>query len=473
MQIFITISATFFMTVFLLPATVLAQVSQQQSSYFKLTDSDSLPDLNQLKFDLNSYQYVVSEGDNAKQENAVTLGYEYSNTTVSSRSKIDLAVHVQSGLSQQLDITAPEIYYKYKNTIHSFGFGRQYTRPSGADETFNLGLIHPYFTQDYLQYTHQGLMGFEYEFIQDQYSLLMGYYPIYLPNQEPLVKIEQGKALPQNRWSRRPPAQFIFNNQTKDINYSVNSYEMQKIVNNPSFRLASTYKFETKNLSQIQLGYKYGPLPQLVIDRETYADLDATGNVNFLPAVNYSNTFHFDYTVGLNQWVLQLSALYDRPEQQNAKQGRSLQQLSSMDVQSLKVAYQIRSPDELSQSIYVAYALVNGGSIKDLNFDGSENIFTFTKYRQQYFKPFKVGAELSYYAFLTRPQTSQIEWIYDQVQKGSVLSFQQRFEIIKALNLKLGMDILGVETGVQQNDDHFINKYKSNDRFYSGLNYAY
>ena len=473
MQIFITLLAAFFATISLWPATVLAQVSQQQSSYFKLTESDFRSDLNQLKFDLNSYQYVVSEGDSAKQESTVSLAYKYSHLTVSSRSKIDFAVHAQSGLSQQLDVTAPEVYYKYKNTIHSFGFGRQYTKPSGADATFNLGLIHPYFTQDYLQYTPQGLTGFEYEVAQDQYSFLMGYYPIYLPNQEPLVKIEQGKALPQNRWSRRPPAQFVFNNQTKDINYSVNSYDMQKIVNNPSFRLASSYKFATTNPSQVQLGYKYGPLPQLVIDRQTYADLDATGNVNFLPAVNYSNTFQFDYTLGLNQWGVQLSALYDRPEQLNANQGRSLQKLSPMDVQSIKVAYQLRSQDELSQSVYVAYALINGGSITDLNNDGSENIFTFTKYRQQYFKPFKVGVELSYYAFFTRPQTSQFEWIYDQVQKGSVLSFQQRFEIIKALNLKLGMDVLGVETGVQQNDDHFINKYKSNDRFYSGLNYAY
>ena len=459
--------------VFLLPLAAWPTSNNQQSSYFKLTESDSLPDLNQLTFDIDSYQYVVSGGGNAKQESTVELAYQYKNTTLSSSSKIDFAVHAQSGLSQQLGVRTSEIYYKHKNSTHSFGFGRQYTRPSGADETFNLGLIHPYFTQDYLQYTPQGLVGFEYEFAQDQYSFLTGYYPIYIPNQEPLVKIEQGKALPQNRWSRRPPAQFVFNNQTKDINYSVNSYDMQKIVNNPTFRLASSYQFATTNPSQIQLGYKYGPLPQLVIDRETYADLDATGNVNFLPAVNYSNTFQFDYTLGINQWAVQLSALYDRPEQQNAKPGRSLQQLSPMDVQSVKVAYQLRSPDELNQSVYVAYALVNGGSVKDLNYDGSENIFTFTKYRQQYFKPFKVGAELSYYAFLARPQTSQIEWIYDQIQKGSVLSFQQRFEIIKALNLKLGMDILGVETGVQQNDDHFINKYKSNDRFYSGLNYAY
>lgn len=473
MQVFIFILAAFVLSISLHPVSVLADVSDQQSSYFKLTERNSLPDLNQLKFNLNSYQYVVSEGDSAKQENAIELGYDYLQNTVSSRSKVNVSLHAQSGLSQQLDVVAPEIYYKYKSTIHTLGFGRQYTQPSGVDETFNLGLIHPYFTQDYLQYTHQGLMGFEYEVAQDQYSFLAGYYPMYLPNQEPLVKIEQGKALPQNRWSRRPPAQFVFNNQTKDINYSVNSYDMQDIVNNPSFRLASSYKFKTQNPSQIQLGYKYGPLPQIVIDRQTYADLDATGNVNFLPAVNYSNTFHVDYTLGVKQWALQLSALYDRPEQLNANPGRSLQQLSAMDVQSLKLAYQIRSPSELNQSVYVAYALVNGGGIKDLNFDGSENIFTFTKYRQQYFKPFKVGAELSYYAFLRRPQTSQIEWIYDQVQQGSVLSFEQKFEIIKALNIKLGMDVLGVETGVQQNDDHFINKYKSNDRFYSGLNYVY
>ena len=470
MQIFIAR----LLVILMLPLAVWSSLDNQQSLYFSLLETESVKSLNQLKFDINSYQYVVSNSEIAKQENTVKLAYTYNTMTVSSRTKIDVALYAQSGLSSQLDLSIPEVYYKFKSANHNYGFGRQYTKPSAADKTFNLGLVHPYFTQDYLQYTHQGLAGFEYEFTNSRYSFLMGYYPLYLPNQEPLVKIEDGDAIPQNRWSKKPPEKFIFNNQTKDINYTLNSYDTKKILNNPSFRLAGGIKFGVAQTSQIQWGYKYGPLPQITIDRQTYADLDATGNVNFTPAVNYANTVHLDYTLGLNErWQLQLSSLYDKPEQQKPNVGRSLQKLSPMDVQAIKLAYQIRSNADLNQSVYVAYGLVNGGEIKDLNFDGSENIFTFTKFRQQYFKPLKIGAELSYYAFLARSQTSQIEWLYDQVQKGSVLSFQQKFEIIKAMNLKLGMDVLGVESGVLQNDDHFINKYKSNDRFYSGLSYVY
>ena len=109
----------------------------------------------------------------------------------------------------------------------------------------------------------------------------------------------------------------------------------------------------------------------------------------------------------------------------------------------------------------------------DINSDGTENIFTFTKQRLQYKRPVQVYLN-SDLLHLTKGRTlrTKIHWLYDRDQKGSILTSELNMQAYLSLNAKLGIEVLGTQEERVDNFG-FLQQFQSNDRIYGGLEYVF
>jgi len=433
-------------------------------------------------FYLETYNYN-SAFDSARslgnpyQENHFGLNVAYKNSDFK---KLTFKSIFQTDLNkaQNSVFAVPELSQTYvlskQDQNHDILYvGRVTHFTNDIDQRLHLGLVHPYFSQDHLNYETLGLTGIEYEKSIEQKRIYFGFYPVFLPNQDPGVSVENGRIVAQNRWANQAPKYFVFNDRTKEINYEIKNYKIADIVFNPAYRFGVDIPV-SKAVERVALGYKRAPLNNIVLTRETYADLDIQGQVKLAPVVNYSNQIYSDVQWGLPKGRLIYSFVYDKPDSLTAPKDQSIQSMSALNVNSLtfELPYQNQS---FEQSVYVTYAMITGGQISDVNNDGSQNIVTVSKNRQQYFNPIKIGAKNKFYYRLKNPIQTQIAYLLDEVQKGSLLSADAQYALNDAAQIKLGFDILGSDfrASDDQASQYFLVKSQGFDRLFAGFSYVY
>ena len=402
------------------------------------------------------------------------LKYDSQDSTQSKKMHIIFGGYLKNNSTY---IAAPEIYFQPHHqmspaTAAKVTYGRRIFNDSMIDQEFNLGLINPFLTQDRLHYIDQGLMGLHVEMEQKFWSLRLAYLPLYLPNQGPSVKEEDGKIVTANRWALRPPTQFAFNNQNKAIVYSITDYKVQDILFKDGVSL-STRLGPEKDFPYIVLSYSRKPINEIVLARETYANLNIVGQVFLSPVVLYTKNFTADlrYENQNTQWFI--SYIQDYPENQTAPTYYSIQNLQGIEGIAAGAHFDMQELLNWPLQWGLVAAKITGGEIQDINDDGSQNLFTFTKSRILFRQP--VIASLNAALNRSGSFSSQIKWLYDLEQKGSILSTLIAFHPVKTFNVMLGIDILGTEADANsaQNGGDFLQQYQANDRVYGGMQYVF
>jgi hypothetical protein len=379
----------------------------------------------------------------------------------------------------------PELYYQYKisevssdlkkqtsyQPQQSYALGRKIVTSSQLDQVFNLGLMNPELTQDFITYQQQGLTGFHQDIDAKMWGIQLGILPVYLPNQGPSVKELNGKIESSNRWVKKPPTQFAFNDSNKEIIYSVQYDEVSKLILTPGV-LAQIRFGEMNNKLHSIVSFSKKPMNEPVLERETFADLDIVGKVNLVPNVIYDDLFTVDLRYQDRNFKSAVSYISDRPENKTARSFYSIQNLQPITGYSFFAEYEL--PHFKARSVTLGFAIADffGGEIRDINADGSENIFTFTKQRMQYQKPLQLYVRSDLFSVSGMSSRGDLKWLYDREQKGSLLSAQIHIPAMRTLEAHLGFDILGTEQ--QQKEDYgFLQQFQANDRVYGGLEYVF
>lgn len=373
---------------------------------------------------------------------------------------------------------APEAYYQYTNTdsfagefSQSFSVGRKVLETSQIDRTFNLGLTNSFFTQDFIKFQDQGLVGFHQQTDARSWGFNLSLLPIYLPNQGPAIKESNGKILGSNRWVKKPPSQFAFNDSNKEIVYTVNYDQLSKLVLTPGAH-AQVRIGELDNTIHLVSSYSKRPMNEPVLERETFADLNVIGKVNLIPNAIYNELLTTDLRYQTDNFKSAISYVSDRPENKVAREFYSIQVLSPITGYSLFLEYTAHIFQNREFLIGAAIAEFKGGEVIDINSDGTENIFTFTKQRLQYKKPIQILVQSDLFEVSGRTLRSRLKWLYDREQKGTVLTSEINFQAMVSLSARVGLDIIGTEE--QKTEDiGFIQQFQANDRVYGGLEYVF
>lgn len=453
-------------------SSLTAASTKQNTSFEKISNPENQKKIN-LDVSLLGIQYLsVSPADTAFQQKAqVELGYH---NTIQS---FDLAVSALAGsfsLPRSSYVALPEAYIGVSSENHKnyFALGRKIQNFSFMDRQLNLGLYDPYFSNDFIEYKEQGLVGVHTGLQTSIFGLTAGYYPYYLPNQGPQVYAESGEIRTSNRWAQKPPDQLQFGSQNRAIVYAIRDYDLKDIVSNSGYAL-STFLGHSDDRPWIKASYSRKPISEIPLSRDTYGTaVNFSGQVKLSPVVTYSQTKSLDLNLDNSLFKTTFSYLEDQPENTVAVDKETLQILEPLKIYG--AWFSVDLSNWLGRAVIseVSYSEIYGGKISDLLADGRPSLFTFSTQRTLFKKPLSFKVQTKLFSILNRPLVTSVKWTYDEFYKGSLLSGLVKYQALTKMNLNMGFDLLGVEDETA-NGDHFLKSNQANSRVYGGLDYAF
>jgi len=349
--------------------------------------------------------------------------------------------------------------------------GRKIENFSFLDRQQNLGLFNPYFSNDMIHYKEQGLIGLHANSRVSVFGIYGGFFPYYIPNQGPQVYEEDGEIRSSNRWAQRPPTQFRFGTQNREIIYAIRDYEIDEIVKNAGSAI-SIFIGKAATRPWVKASYTRKPVNQIPLSRETFGTAsNFVGQVKLSPVVTYNQVQSVDFNMDSGRFKTTWSYLEDRVENQTALEDETLQFLAPLKMYGLWIATDLSDFFDRRFVTEISYAQLHDGEIKDLLADGRPSLFTFSSQRSLFKNPFRIKFESELFFVNDRPLSSAFAWTFDQLYQGTLFSGSLRYEAVAQMNINFGFDLLGVEE--EQAETHFLQEQQANDRVYGGLEYVF
>lgn len=426
-----------------------------------------------LDFSLLGIQYLSAAGSEKAFQQKAELAVLYKK----SFSQYDFGFDAFAGTyssARSTYFSVAEAYagYRSENEKTFIYAGRKVEHLSSIDENLNIGLFNPYYSDDYVQFRTLGLVGLHAQTQVSIFGFYASYLPLYLPNQGPQVYADNGEIKSPSRWAQKPPAEFQFGSQNKEIVYTIKDYSTNDIIKNGGYALSTFI-----GLSDIRPWLRFSlarkPVNEIPLSRDTYGTaMNFTGQVKLLPTVTYSQTQSVDVNADIGVFKTTFSYLGDHPENKTAAEGETLQYLEPLNIYGVSIGTDLSQWFGHNLETFASYSEINGGEIKDLMADGRPSLFTFSSQRTLFKKPLSLGVQSDLFSIRATPVITSLKWTYDRFYKGSLLTGHIRYEALKNMNVKVGFDVLGAENDTPSND-HFLKLNEANDRFYGGLDYVF
>lgn len=358
-------------------------------------------------------------------------------------------------------LALPEAYYESQVSFVDYSLGRKRSVTNKLDDIFHLGILNPYFSMDYINYVPEGQVGLHTNIGNETLKLGVNYYPIFIPNQSPMIKEKDGRLISPTPWGPRPPESFVYNGEASPIRYAIDDYNLGDIVQHDGYGLSLSTGSDWQNW-QIRVSYSDSPINEIVLSRLVITDMNLNSDVTIYPVVRTSEKIASDISWQQNNVTYSLSYLADRPRNTTEAE-RSVQGLEPL------TAYGGGIQVEFSPTFNagVNYAQFNGGEIIDRREDGSASPFTIYNSRLLYFEPLAFNASYQASRFLFHAN-----WIYDRVQSGSLFSFKTQYSPWRRMRFGLGFDVLGVSKE-QPSKKYFLSEHAADDRLTGEMQYAF
>jgi hypothetical protein len=422
----------------------------------------------------------INDGTTADSNTSFEAQYQLHVTEAASSKKVHFIFGLYPEESSSY-IAVPELYYSKVISLKSyksdaeFTMGRRQTVKNKLDDIFNLGVVNPYFSQDLINYTAQGLTGLHSKAGNEYFTLGANFYPIFIPNQGPANIEKNGKLVGVNRWAQSTPQTFIYNNKENNIDYSIADYNLYDLMSHSGYSLTLQTGDLAKTNTEFNITYSDTPINDIVISRTIIADLNLNGSVEIFPVIRYSKKVSSDFKFKKHNTTFFASYLMDKPENKLEGDDHAVQVMEP--IYGYGAGIQVDMTDFIQRgfNMGLAYGKFYGGEIKDINSDGEENTFSLSNNRLLFQNPIKVFAELEGFQMLSRPVYFNANWIYDNQQNGSLLSLSARHEPLQNLNVSLGVDLVGVvdDTETEESKKTFLSKHSADDRITGAIQYAF
>lgn len=376
---------------------------------------------------------------------------------------------------QSVYYAVPEAYIGYGDKYASVTAGRKIENLSFADSFYNMGLMQPYFSNDTIYFKPEGLVSLAGHAYNGSLGLNVGFNPAFIPNQGPQATARDGQIVSSNRWAQTAPEKFRFADQNREIFYAIKDYSLTDIAAHTGFYV-NAYVGAQQERPVLSATYANKPVNELALSRETFADISTfQGNVLLNPVVLNHQVYSVDLNMDSGPLKTTLSYLADEPQNQNAPDSETIQTLSPITMSSFYAGYNLSNLVNRSLEVYAAYALINGGQIKDIDSNGQASSFSFSSARSRFKNPVRVGMKGDMFYIGGRAVKGDANFTYDQEYRGSLLSAQIQYSPNDQLRLSIGADLIGVENESTSSttQTNYLDQNKANDRITAGVGYAF
>jgi hypothetical protein len=328
-------------------------------------------------------------------------------------------------------------------------------------------------TFDALRPVDQGLTGVFYKQKIGDFEILGMATPVFIPTMGPAVQEKNGDLVYDSRWNRSPSSSFILLDQTTRIVYSIDSYDIKKLVMNPGagtrIRMGGDHEG-----TWMSANYGYLPINSLTLQYSKNYDINAdAGDVTVGPNVSYHQVFGGDVGYKLAEGNFSVSYLQDIPDPKRPTDDWVLQNPHGLEALGLHADHNVNIPWFVNPvKVTLGYLKVWGGDFTDYDSSGAPQGAIFTN-RLNFNNSVALKLDFASTAW-SKKLLSSFRYQRDFDQAGSWLHAEVNYFPSSAWGLQLAGDILGVDNDSPTNTDSgFLNQYRANDRIYGGVNYVF
>lgn len=426
-----------------------------------------------LELDIKAISYTESSNvdSNFQQQAQVGLNFKKQGTFFS---ETNLVIGTFSE-PQSFYYTLSQGYIGFGSIDSNIAIGRKKENLSLADSFFHLGLIQSNFTNDNINFIEGGLTGISARYSSNGIGVLANFMPIFIPNQGPQIKAEDGRIVSSNRWASSPPSKFKFGEEYKDINYAIRDYNIADIISNSGYMLHAYIGQHKTNRPILAATYAKKPVNEVALSRDTYSDIsNFEGYVFLTPVVLKHQVQAADLNLDYENINSTISYLADEPDNKDAAGLEVLQNLSPLKIVSIYASLDLSEIINKKFKVYIAAADISGGEIRDLNSEKKESIFSVSNSRTLFKKPVCLGLKGEMFFIYNEALESDVSLTYDQELKGSLLSMQFKYSPFKNMGINISTDLIGVENELPADvQGNFLDQNKANDRFSAGIDYVF
>lgn len=369
-----------------------------------------------------------------------------------------------------------EAYYKWVGPQQSqIYFGRKLMPWSQADRLWRRGLFESRFLDQPLDDRVAGLTGlFWVTRPSSEHQWMFFASGLHVPEFGARAKVVNGKITSSNPWFRPPPSTVILNNQELDMQYRIQSPDIESVIFQPS--LALSYQHASASGVTWQMSSAYKPAHQLLLEVPFLLNLSDSGEeigveADVVPQVQFhqvsSVSVSYDWTPAVVVWG---EWTYDRPIQEDFN-SRSITQ-SRADASIWTGTLEFR-PAQLTNGwpvrSWISYSRLLGGEGEDKGEFASET--SIFERRHQFQDAVQVGFQSQVQNFKSGPLQIVTKALYDHGQRGGILSAELTQSLRNGWRWALSADAIGKIQDEAPVQDGFTGLFRSNDRV--GLEVGY
>lgn len=369
------------------------------------------------------------------------------------------------------------------NTRVDIGRKREYW--AEFDNDWYLGLWEPRANWDPLRPFDQGLAGLFIHSEVENFELLFLVSPLFVPTVGPEIAEKNGSLISQSRWYRTPVSSGLVLDRETQLYYSLELPEIAQLAQQLTLATRLSYglgkdgfwysaAIARKPVNHLTIKYDYN---LAVTSSFSQAEVRVSPNVSF----HDLSTLEFGWQSDQDRVVVSLfadSVTSPTPINQLNNQGNPLtdwlqQSPSNASGGSIKLQTRRNIPGFLMPvDLSLSYLDVQVDPSVDRD---SNNQVRGSLFPDRFNWSRAIQAQLQTETLLFRkPLVTKVRWMRELRQRGTLLSIQNSLSLNKKLALQLNADVLGVDDSSTENSDPgFFNQFRTNDRIYGGLSYAF
>lgn len=411
--------------------------------------------------------------DSASDLNNVQLHGRFKLLSQKEFSKVylDLGAGGLAGKKVENYVIVPQAYITFQpNERFEWSLGRMVKNYSQLDTYWMMGDVLPLFRWDAARPELQGLAGAfgTFKITRHTHLDLFGSF-LFLPTQGPSFSIVDGKLSSGNPWFSRPVDILALSGTPFDLNYTVNTPDISKIVFRPAVG-ASVFLESDDESVWLRAGYFLKQRNELVtpFNGSVLLPPTNTGDIKVQPQVADHKIAALDIGYKGNRWGFTVSSLFENDVDFDVET-QIYPHYSDQYKVGLNTFYQITSFHSVEMGALKTYN--NEVSVQGLAGAGQLDIFSF---RNQYDNA--VDLRLTS-VFFPREQgflfKSKARVAYDYEAETTLISWELIYAPLEALNVFARMDLFGGERPTGEAYNNLLVNYLDKDRFQAGVKYVF
>ncbi|MCB0355378.1 MAG: hypothetical protein KDD40_00130 [Bdellovibrionales bacterium] len=417
-------------------------------------------------------QYVTQKEakDHSQDYSEVAFGWNYFKQKNNWEKAFDGQLLYSLGQSSELYLHLKDAYLAYNvSDLHQFEVGRKRKNWNQIDQTWALGLWEPSLKTDGFNFSREGLTGFYYDTKSGPWHLSLFASPIFLPDQGPQVKVEEGQIISKNRWFYNRVKSVQIGEIESPLQYNLHMPEISDIVQQNSVAWEVGWKQSQAEGLAMKLAFADKPINQLYIGvrpvhNVSVKNVNHISEIHLYPQVHKHRLYTGELSYKSKVLKLWLSANVDKPYEQKIDKVWISPPFVDENIYAIGGDWQWSN-----NQLGLSYLHRESEEFKNQSIFTSEDL---SRLSDRYV--FRQATLVNFHRLDTFGKFGQVKfnlrWVHSVKSDADMLSARWEYNYFHDWSWIFGGDLIGTKN---ENNNDFFAINRSNDRIYGGMSYVF